>query len=208
MLNIKYYEIDDIAEPIHHKAGAYVSRLLTKHLPAGLLFHNLNHTLNVVRGVRDIAHHLQLAGEPLEILLLSAWFHDTGYVNVYKGHEQESRKIAKAFLEEEGYPPANTEQVLSCIAATEMPHRPQDLIQEILCDADLYHLSLWDYPFLQQQLREEYGRMLNREFTNQEWMEENLSFLKNHRYFTTYAREVLQKRKLLNIQKLNGLQGH
>jgi len=33
----------------------------------------------------------------------------------------------------------------------------------------------------------------------------NLEFLENHKYFTRYGREVLRKRKLLNIQKCRDL---
>ncbi|MCO6476324.1 MAG: HD domain-containing protein [Phaeodactylibacter sp.] len=172
------------------------------------MFHSLNHTINVVRGVKDICHHLQLSGEQLEVLLVAAWFHDTGYIKQYKGHEAESQKLARSFLDSESYPIAKTEQVLSCIAATEMPQKPENLLEKVICDADLFHLSLWEYPFLQQQLREEQRRALDQEYTNEEWMQANLSFLKSHRYFTTYGREVLQKRKLLNIQKLKELQAY
>lgn len=35
-------------------------------------------------------------------------------------------------------------------------------------------------------------------------MQKNLAFLQGHSYFTAYGQEVLQKRKLRNIQKING----
>lgn len=118
-------------------AGRYIARLLTKQLPDGLSFHNLHHTINVVRGVRDISKHLKLNKEQKEILELAAWFHDSGHVVSYQGHELESLKLAKAFLRKENYPAEKKEQVLACIEATKMPQQPRNLLQKALCDADM-----------------------------------------------------------------------
>ena len=122
-------------------AGKYIARLLTKQIPDGLFFHNLRHTISVVRGVRDISKHLQINKEQLEILELAAWFHDSGYIVTYDHHELESQKLAKAFLKEVNYPTEKIKQVLACIEATKMPQQPHNLLEMVICDADLYHLS-------------------------------------------------------------------
>ncbi len=190
---------------IQFQAGRYITRLFTKKLPSNLLFHNFHHTANVVRGVRDIVKNLGLDKEQKEILLLAAWFHDSGHTICYAGHEIESQKIAKAFLEEKNYPEEKLEKVLSCIAATQMPQRPTTLLQQVICDADLYHLSLMEYVHLQYQLREEWQRILQKEFTAEEWKANNLTFLEQHHYFTSYGKDVLQERKLLNLEKCREL---
>ena len=45
----------------------------------------------------------------------------------------------------ENYPTEKMESVLACIGATIMPQQPTNLLEEIICDADLYHLSLDEY---------------------------------------------------------------
>jgi predicted metal-dependent HD superfamily phosphohydrolase len=137
--------------------------------------------------------------------MLSGWFHDCGHVVKYLGHEEDSLKLAEEWLRKERYPEEKLKQVLACIAATEMPQQPKNLLEEVICDADLFHLSLHEYCHIQFQLREEFKRVLNREYTDREWMEENLDFLNNHHYFTTYGKSVLADRKRKNIEKCQQL---
>ena len=101
-------------------AGRYVTRLLIENLPADLLFHNLHHTMNVVRGVRDIIKHTKVNREQREILLLAAWFHDTGLLYRYKGHEIESQRIATDFLTQHHYSAEKMAVVAACIQATQI----------------------------------------------------------------------------------------
>ncbi len=179
-------------------AGKYISRLFVEKLPGDLVFHNFHHTTNVVRGVKEISRHLHIGHEQREILLLAAWFHDSGHTVKYIGHEAVSQQIAKAWLIKENYPTTKLQQVLACIAATHLPQQPTTLLQEIICDADLYHLSLGEYCHLQFQLREEFKRIFKKEYTDVQWMEENLAFINNHHYFTTYGQAVLEERKQHN----------
>ncbi len=182
-------------ETIIYRASHYVTRLLIEQLPADRLFHNLHHTTNVIRGVLDIGCTEHLTTDQWEILLLAAWFHDSGHTTAYHEHEAASQSIARRFLEAEHYPADKLQEVLDCIGATQLPQRPHTLLQRILCDADLYHLSLPAYDNIQELLREEWRRALNIKFTDAEWKTENLRFLHDHRYFTTYGQTVLQKKK-------------
>ncbi len=181
-------------------AGRYIARIFASKLSGDLVFHNFHHTVNVVRGVKDIGRHLQLDKAQKEILLLAAWFHDSGHVVKYIGHEEESQRLAQEWLSREGFPPGKIDQVLDCIGATKMPQQPKNLLQKVICDADLFHLSLGEYCHLQFQLREEWRRIFNREYSDLGWMEENLSFIHDHQYFTEYGRKVLEARKQRNLQ--------
>lgn len=182
-------------------AGQHIVRLFTENLSTDLLFHNFHHTANVVRGVRNICNHSKLTKKQKEILLLAAWFHDSGLIKTYAGHEEESQKFAFEFLNKHNYPEGKLEQVLSCIAATKMPQRPEGLLQEVICDADLFHLSLPEYYYLQRLLLEEWRNVLHKKCTHLEWIQENLAFLTQHQYFTTYGQIELQKGKEWNIEK-------
>ena len=140
-----------------------------------------------------------------EILLLAAWFHDSGLIKTYQGHENESQHLAKSFLQAANYPDEKLVQVLACIAATKMPQAPQNLLEEVICDADLYHLSLLEYCHLQALLRAEWEQVLGKTYTNSAWMTENLDFLAKHQYWTTYGKAVLQEGKEINIEKCKRL---
>jgi len=181
-------------------AGRYIARLFTEKLSGQLVFHNFHHTMNVVRGVKTIGRNLNLSEQDKEILILAAWFHDSGHINQYVGHEKESQKIAKEWLTEENYPSEKIAQVLACIAVTQLPQQPKNLLEQIMCDSDLYHLSLGEYCHLQFQLREEFKRVFGKEFTDAQWMKENVAFIKNHHYFTTYGKMVLEERKKKNLK--------
>lgn len=186
-------------------AGRYIAELFASKLSDDLVFHNFYHTTNVVRGVKDIGKHLHLGKEEKEILLLAAWFHDSGHIITYEEHEEASQQIALEWLEREHYPAQKIEQVLACIAATHLPQQPHNLLEQVICDADLYHLSLGEYHHIQFMLREEFRRVFGKEYTNLQWMEDNLKFLHNHHYFTTFGQTTLNEKKQVNIAKCEQL---
>lgn len=186
-------------------AGQHIVHLFTEQLDSNLLFHNFHHTANVVRGVRTICKHSGISNAQKEILLIAAWFHDSGHIYSYEGHEEESQKLALDFLEKCKYPADKITQVLGCIGATKMPQKPDGVLQQIICDADLFHLSLPEYYYLQKLLLEEWRILRSKKYTYQGWLKENLKFLLDHKYFTTYGQTELQRRKQWNIEKYQQL---
>ncbi|MCP9234731.1 HD domain-containing protein [Lewinella sp. JB7] len=180
---------------ITKRAGRYVARLLITELPADRLYHNLHHTIDVVQGVILIGRAEAISGEEAEVLMLAAWFHDLGHIRTYAGHEAVSAQLARDFLRSEHYPEDKTTIVTSCILATHVPQRPRGKLQEILCDAELIHLSHATYPQSRDLLREEWKRSLGRVYSDDEWNAENENFLRDHRYFTPYGKTALQQRK-------------
>lgn len=165
-------------------------------------FHNYYHTLEVVFAVIEIGANSELNTEEIEQVVISAWFHDTGYGNKYMGHEKESIKIAREFLISVRYEPSKVEKIIKCIEATHMPQNPKSTLEMIVCDADLYHLSSNDYMFRNNSLRSEWKKVLNREYSDEEWYKENLLFFKRHHYFTLYGQQVLEKRKHANLESI------
>ena len=186
---------------ILEEASHFVSNLLRSATRSEVCFHRLKHTLSVVEAVKIIGKRECLAEDQMEILLLAAWFHDTGYTQTYEGHEAVSKDIAKVFLTKRGYPEHALEKVLECITATKMPQKPLNLLQEILCDADLYHLSQQDYWKKNQLLKKELVQYFKRKYRDDQWYFQNMNFLSNHTYFTKYGREVLELKKKQHLQE-------
>lgn len=187
---------------ILNRVAAYVEELLCNRLPAGHIFHNLNHTRLVVQAAGEICGFMSVSKPEREIVLIAAWFHDAGHVVICDGHEEESKRMAGQFLKDADYPAPKIEKVLQCIEATKVPQRPVDILGEILCDADLYHLAAGDYFMSLDQLREEWSQIKNENYTDADWFRLNLHFLQAHQYFTDYGRAVLEDRKKAAIEVL------
>ena len=46
------------------------------------MYHNLNHVQNVVKQVKEIGKESGISKKELEDLVIAAWFHDLGYLEV------------------------------------------------------------------------------------------------------------------------------
>jgi len=183
----------------------YVTPFLKDRIPKTLSFHNYNHTKNVVNAVKYLAQKSNLSIVELEIMTICAWFHDTGHTIVYNGHEEEGKKIALNFLTKKKYNKKKIQIVIDCINATKMPQNPHTNLEEILCDADLFHLSQPDYFIKNELLRREWELILNKHYSDLEWYKLNVIFLNQHRYFSAYGANTLEAKKKLNINKLQML---
>ncbi|HET7896151.1 MAG TPA: Pycsar system effector family protein, partial [Flavisolibacter sp.] len=117
-------------------------------------------------------------------------------------HEDVSVEMATHFLQGQGVSETMIQRVTSCIKATRMPQSPVNLIEKILCDADLYHLSTEDFKARNQLLKQEREMTLNQKINKKEWRKGNIEFLRNHTYFTEFGQEVLEPKKLENLALL------
>ncbi|HEY0272465.1 MAG TPA: phosphohydrolase, partial [Chitinophaga sp.] len=77
---------------------------------------------------------------------------------------------------------------------------PHTLLEEILCDADTYHLGTADFQAEDQRVKTELELRFHQ--TIPHWPEKTYAFLQSHRYFTTYAQTHLQPVKLQHMQQL------
>lgn len=181
----------------------YVISFLTENISPQLTFHNITHTYEVLSAVREIARETTLSEEDFRALEIAAWFHDCGYAICYKGHEEESKKIATNFLENSNCDASFIDKVLKCIEATKYPQNPVSDIEKIICDADMFHLTKTNYKTYEKALRFEFEKFLGLTFNDEEWKVKNLAFLQNQQYFTLYGQNVLERFKDVNIQLIN-----
>lgn len=185
------------------QAEEFVKKLFDTKVDAAFYFHNIDHTSGVVKAAQKIGLYYQLDEEDMISLLLASWFHDTGYS---KGsgadHEAVSQQIASNFLQNHNVPENIIQKVKGCIAATRMPQQPSTLIEEIICDADLYHLGNGEGETHSKLLRKELNKSLNMDISKKDWRKTNIIFLQNHRYFTDYGRQNLEPVKQAFLKKL------
>ncbi len=187
------------------RSKEYVESFLEQNLSDEIFYHDLEHTHEVVKAADEIGRASGLTDDQLETVLIAAWFHDTGYFKGKINHEKESKNIAEEFLRDQGINEKKVTEVGGCIIATKIPQRPTNLMEEVLCDADLYHLSTSEFFRKSELLRKEFSLTGNNEIKDKEWLKANIKFLKKHTFFTDYAREKLYPHKKKNLKKLKSI---
>jgi len=169
------------------KASDHIYELFKTKLSADHVFHNFSHTHETVEAAKEISAGMKLSDEETEIVILAAWFHDSGFVETCYGHENISAEFAAAFLEENGFTKDKIAKVQGCILATRLPQSPNNVLEEVLCDADMAHLGRKNYLEKCSLLRIEWDIVHGKVFSEHDWLKLNVEFLTRQPYFTRYA---------------------
>lgn len=184
------------------EAKTKAKQILSEQISDKFIYHDEGHTERVVQAAKEIGEASHLTKEELEIVELAAWFHDTGYRNGCDDHEHSSVQIAREFLKDQGYPESKINRVEDCILDTRVPQKPQNLLEEVLCDADLYHLACVDYKMMSDKMHQEIEQVKVENIDEKRWNEINYAFFKDHEYFTDYAKVKLQPIKEANLESI------
>lgn len=186
----------------------YVRNCLLEQMPENYVYHDLQHTINVVNACEEIGVGNNLSYEEKEILAIAAWFHDIGYIEGPTDHEQRGAIQAETFLKARNYAPHKIELIKGCILATKMPQNPQTRLQTIICDADLNHLGKKNYWYRCDRLRLEFAIGFDKVMTDDEWIDFEIAFLKNHKFTNDYASQLFDTQKAKHLKKLIKLKKH
>ena len=194
--------------PLVEKTANFVQDLFSKELPNTFIYHNFKHTQRVVKSSKELIEKSQISVKQEEALLLAAWLHDTGYTKKYAGHEEESVEIAKEWLQQNNTDPETIETVSRCILATRMHTEPQDILEEIIKDADTSHLAKDYFEETSEFLRQELKLLKIKNFSDREWIKQNIDlFTTKHQYYTEYAQQNWKEQKDKNLYELLEKQG-
>lgn len=187
---------------LYKKIEDYVTGLFDQlHAPA-LVFHSLEHTKNVVKHTQEIAGHYKLTDNEMLTLYAASWFHDTGHLFTEPArHEEMSCEVMRKFMKDHIDDEKIIGEIEACILATKVPRDPKNLLQEIICDADTYHLGTKDFKDNNKRAKEE---LLARsgEDDPEKFIKDTIEMMGKHQFYTSYAKELLNKRKAKNIKKL------
>lgn len=177
---------------------------LERELPKHLYYHNLKHTIDVTIGVEIIGRGENVSQEDILLLKTAALFHDVGQINGAKNHEQKSVTLAKRILPEYGYSQKQIDQIEQLIMATAFPPSPRNILEKIMCDADLDYLGRDDFIPISNDLYKEL-KVQNLIGSEKDWNLKQLHFIQNHQYYTNTAlilREVKKEQQIKRLQKL------
>ena len=166
-----------------------------------LTYHSVRHTMDVIEQTMALAVREGITS-PKDILLLkvAALYHDTGFLFVYKGHEEESCKKARKELLPLGFTATEIDRICGMIMATKIPQQPKNLFEQILADADLDYLGRTDFKKLSSLLETEfivYGIIEDKAA----FEKLQLDFLSSHEYFTKSSRQLRSPVKKQTIEE-------
>ena len=182
---------------------AHVEQYIQEQVGAQFVYHNFQHTCAVVEAVIELADHYELNDQERLAVTVAAWFHDTGYSEGWKDHEERGVTNATAYLRERGVTDeAFLTTVAGCIRATKMPQQPGNFLEEIVADADLSHLGDLSYWDRCGRVRQEFALTRDMIMSDQEWIDFELGFMLNHEYHTEAARELFGERKSKHVKQL------
>jgi predicted metal-dependent HD superfamily phosphohydrolase len=188
---------------IYRKIESHVTDLFEKEAVPDLYYHNLAHTKQVVAKTKEIAAHYNVTEKEMLILYAAAWFHDTGYLfTKAEEHEEKSVAIMRSYLSDIIEDEEIVSAAADCIMATKPPQQPRNLLEEIVCDADTYHLGTKNFRESNKQIRKERQENKGLLFTKTEWLRGTLKFMEGHRFHTSYCRDLLEEKKQENMDKL------
>jgi uncharacterized protein len=179
----------------------FIIKLLKDNISSSYYYHTYKHTLYVHDKAIEIANHEKCTAKEMELLAAAALWHDTGFINTYSGHEEESCVLAKHYLPDYNYSAAAISQICGMIMVTKIPQSPKNKLDEILADADLEYLGT-DLVF--KQAENLYRELLSVQpnLTREQWNQIQISFLEEHHYFTKYCKENKEPKKLMYLNTL------
>lgn len=192
----------DFSTPLIERTKEYVAGFIGEHFTEKICYHNIDHTLEVVHASELIGRQCDISDSDLETVIIAAWFHDTGYYLGCESHEEASASIARDYLRRENIDERRVKSIDSCILATMIPQNPQNLLDQILCDADLYHLST-DHYFEKSDLLLRELSFEGNDYSQESWMKLSREFIEAHRYHTPYGKRVLFPLLKKNLELLN-----
>lgn len=189
----------------YRAAKQFILAKLRNELSDRLLYHGLHHTLDVLKMAKELCISEGVGAHDQVLVKTAALFHDSGFVkNKHAGHEAEGCILAREHLPRFGYAPADIDRICGMIMATKIPQSPTNLLEEILCDADLDYLGRDDFFTIGETLFEELQeyQLIQGE---QAWNRLQVSFLTAHRFYThtnKTLREPVKQRYLEDLQDL------
>jgi uncharacterized protein len=172
---------------------------LKDELDSQLGYHNIAHTLDVLEQAEVIAIQEKVTDKH-DVLLLktAAIFHDSGFLFVYKNHEEKGCEIASESLKNV-FSEEDIKKVCGMIMATKIPQTPNTLLEQIICDADLDYLGRNDFEPISRNLYKEFiiYKIIPEDII---WDHIQIKFFESHHYFTGTS---ISKRNEMKLKHLN-----
>lgn len=189
----------------YRAAKQFILTKLRNELSEQLSYHGIHHTLDVLKMATALCDQEGIRGSQKILVKTAALFHDAGFIkNKHAGHEVEGCQMVRQYLPGFGYSTSDIDTICNMIMATKIPQSPSNLLEEILCDADLDYLGRTDFFRIGNSLFEELKtyHILTDE---QAWNRLQVSFLSSHKFYTATNRSLREPVKFKYLQDLQEL---
>ena len=179
----------------------FAIELLETKLSKDLVYHGIHHTMEVLQNVNFLIRKENIGLEDSKLLRIAALFHDIGFVNTYKDHEEAGVEILKDAMEQFACDMKQFKKLSSMIMATKIPQNPKNILEKIICDSDLFYLGKNKYYEISDTL---YRELLSYKMikTEKQWLDIQVNFLSNHHFHTNYCKKNLEPEKLKRVKEL------
>jgi len=175
--------------------------LLQSELPGELYYHSILHTVSSLKICEEYIRYFDIDRYDAKLLRIGVLLHDIGFTVSLDHHELEGAKIANELMIELEFTKSDIKVVTQLILATELPQKPKNLLERIICDVDLDYLGRKDFYEISDLL---YQELLEKSqfFDKTQWNRIQIEFLENHTYHTEYAKKRRQGLKEQRIDEL------
>jgi len=190
----------------YNEVEKFILGKLEKELPSNMYYHNVHHTIDVCKAAERLGESEKVSEEELLLLKTTALFHDAGFIFQYYDNEHLGMKLACDRLPSFGYSGVQIMTVSKLILATSLPYNPKNLLEKIICDADLDYLGREDFYSVSYTLRREWAEY-GKAKTLLQWYEEQLTFMKKQKYFTESSIKMREPRKQQYITEMKEMLG-
>lgn len=171
-------------------------------LPEELVYHDINHTINVEKAALRLAKLEGISGYDLMLLRTAVYYHDAGFLVTYHHNEKHGMRMASNLLPYFGFDEDEIKTITDIIEVTDGIKKPENLLQQIMSDADHDYLGRADYYHVAKKLREEL-ELHDQEMNDLEWVNYQLNYLENkHEYYTETAKNIRLNGKNNRIMEL------
>ena len=179
----------------------HVRNYYYKNNPKENVYHNIDHVIEVVEMVKVISSESKISEKEINQLLVAAWLHDIGHIKIWDDHEELSAKYAEQYMHTCHCNEKDIKTVVGCILATKIPHNPKNILEEIICDADVSHIGSEDFFDKSILLKKEMEFRKNKKYLEKDWLKKNLDFLNETFFFTEFCKKEFNHQRDVNIIK-------
>jgi len=178
----------------------FILNKLKTELPKHLEYHSIHHITDVFSAAESIAKSENVSEYEVCLLKTAVLFHDAGYTIQGDQHEAISCSMAMDTLGDYDYTKEEIEMICGMIMATQIPQRPKNILEEIICDADLDYLGRDDYWKISRSLFNEMN--LSKPMSEREWLNVQIKFFESHEYCTDTAIGLRKAQKDKHLEEI------
>jgi predicted metal-dependent HD superfamily phosphohydrolase len=185
-------KVKGVSRPLQLERVRLFSRMNMPNLP----YHNFAHAEQTAQDAMIFGIMENVPYNDLYLLGVEGYVHDTGFDPRRNDNEERTAKSVQQALANSyyGFKDSELSKIGELTRSTKIPQQPTNILEQIICDADMSNLGTPSFFDAAERVRQENGIALGRA-----WYEHLHQLLKGHKYFTRAARTLRDEGKAKNL---------